>query len=175
MAVKIYRLLKLVEEMGRDELSMSLSRFKCTRSGDSERFLKKTALRFDERSISRTYTAMDEGRDEVLGYFSLAFKCLSVKDADVSPEVMELMNVKDGIAQAYLIGQLAKGDDAPPGLGKEMLDHALVAFAVGKRMFGCRMVRLDCRRELIPYYMRHGFQPIGEDAGKDLNQRAVFI
>jgi hypothetical protein len=56
-----------------------------------------------------------------------------------------------------------------------MLDRALIAFAIGKGMFGCRMVRLDCKNELIPYYERHGFRPIGEDAGKDLNQMAVFI
>ena len=56
-----------------------------------------------------------------------------------------------------------------------MLDSALERFIIGKGMFGCRMVRLDCKDELIGYYERYGFKLIGKNQDKALNQMAVFI
>ena len=49
------------------------------------------------------------------------------------------------------------------------------SFSKGKEMFGCRMVRLDCKDELVRYYESYGFQRIKKNQDKDLNQMAVFI
>jgi len=117
---------------------------------------------------------MDENLEKILGYFTLAFKCLSVDDSAVDPEIVELMNLKDNIAQAYLLGQLARSDDAPKGLGKLMLGLALKKFITGKEMFGCNMIRLDCR-DLIEYYASHSFVPIGKNREKNLDQMAIFM
>jgi predicted GNAT family N-acyltransferase len=140
-------------------------------------FSKKISTRHDLRDISRTYLLIDDEDDEqrILGYFTLAMKCLSFNETDMDPSVIELMNLNEGVAQAYLIGQLARADDATPGLGRLMLNHALETFSEGKSRFGCRMVRLDCRDELIDYYTSYGFQHIRKNHEKDLNQMAIFI
>jgi hypothetical protein len=164
-----------MNDMNKDELSLLLSKFKCSRNKDSEYFLKKIAVRHEKKDISRTYVAIDTDADAILGYFTLALKCLSVDVADLDEDVIELMNLKDNVAQAYLIGQLARSDHAERGSGKMMLDEAIRSFFVGKDMFGCRMVRLDCRDELIDYYRSHDFRPIGKNPDKDLNQMARFI
>jgi len=118
---------------------------------------------------------LDIDKSRIMGYATLAFKCLDVKDPNVEPDLIELMNLNEGIAQAYLVGQLAKADDAAPGSGKIMLDHALRIFSKGKDMFGCRMIRLDCRDELVDYYRSNKFQLIAKNEEKDLNQMAIFI
>jgi predicted GNAT family N-acyltransferase len=129
----------------------------------------------DKKDISRTHLIMDAEDGKILGYFTLALKCLNLGDTDMDRSIVESMNLNEGIAQAYLIGQLARADDAIPGLGKMMLDEALKAFSDGKRKFGCRMVRLDCRDELIDYYTSYGFKHIRKNHEKDMNQMAIFI
>jgi len=175
MSVEIYRLQKLMNDMNRDELLLLLSKFKCSRNRDSEYFLKKIALRHEAKDISRTYLAIDPNEKKIFGYFTLAFKCLNVKNIEVDADIAELMNIKDYVAQSYLLGQLARSDDAERGSGKIMLDEAMKRFSDGKEMLGCRMVRLDCRDELIYYYRSQGFRSIGKNADLDLNQMAKFI
>ena len=164
-----------MKEKDKDELSSLLASFKCSRNRDSERFLRKTALKHEMKSISRTYLMMDTDEKRIMGYVTLAFKCLDVKDPNVESDVIELMNLNEGVAQAYLVGQLAKADDAVTGLGKIMLDMAVIRFTKGKDMFGCRMIRLDCKDELIEYYKSNKFQLIAKNEEKDLNQMAIFI
>ncbi|MDR0779056.1 MAG: hypothetical protein LBE48_06450 [Methanomassiliicoccaceae archaeon] len=175
MTIRTHQLSELIKEMNKKELSSFLSRFKCSRSTDSERFLREVSVMHDKKDISRTHLIVDSEEDKILGYFTLALKCLSLNECDLSKSTVELMNLNEGVAQAYLIGQLAKADDAASGLGKRMLDEALKAFIDGKRKFGCRMVRLDCKDELIDYYVSYGFQHIRRNHEKDLNQMAIFI
>jgi len=169
-----YRLNKLMNELNKDELSSMLSEFRCSRNKDSEYFLKKIALKHEAKDISRTYLIIDDEM-KIRGYYTLALKCLGLQDPDLDPSVIDSMNLKDGIAQAYLIGQLARSDGAEKGLGRKMIAAALERFSEGKEMFGCRMVRLDCKDELIGYYESFGFQLIRKNYEKDLNQMAVFI
>ena len=175
MTLEIYRLKKLMHEMDKDELSEMLSDFRCSRNKDSEHFLKKIALRHEVRDISRTYLVIDQADGKIKGYITLALKCLNVDDPAIGADVIEMMNLKDGTAQAYLVGQLARSDDAVPGLGKYMLRRALETFFKGKEMFGCRTVRLDCKDELIRYYGSCGFRHIRKNYEKDLNQMVIFI
>ena len=104
-------------------------------------------------------------------------KCLNADglDTDLDPSVVELMNMKDGVAQAYMLGQLARSDDAERGSGRTMLDEALKRFSVGKEMFGCRMIRLDCKDELVDYYRSFKFHYIRKNEERNLNQMATFI
>ena len=74
-------------------------------------------MKHEAKDISRTYLLIDPDEQRILGYFTLALKCLNVNDLDLDPAVIELMNLKDNTAQAYLIGQLARSDDAVPGRG----------------------------------------------------------
>ena len=165
-----------MNKLNRNGVSAMVAKFKCSRNTDSEKFLRNASLAFDLKDISRTYLAIDLDKEEIKGYFTLGMKCLDAGKLDVGSEVSEYMNInKDGIAQAYLIGQRARADDAAPGLGKMMLHESLKIFSGVKEKIGCRMVRLDCRDELIGYYRSQGFQHIRKNTDKDLNQMVRFI
>jgi predicted GNAT family N-acyltransferase len=176
MALKILRLKKLMNEIDKDEILLLLSDFKCSKNKDSENFLKNASMRHDLKDISRTYVAVDD-EQKISGYYTLAMKCMNTDDLDpeLDREIVNMMNLNDGIAQAYLIGQLARADDAVPGLGRKMLDEAVVTFSETKAKIGCRMVRLDCKDELIDYYRSYGFRHIRRNSEKNLNQMAIFI
>jgi len=175
MNVQIHKLGNMTKAPGSNELLFLLDDFKCSRNKDSEYFLKNLAPRHERRDISRTYLLIDADKPKIIGYFTLALKCLNMDKADLRKDISELMNLNEGIAQAYMLGQLARADDAEKGSGKSMLDEALRIFAEGKNMFGCRMVRLDCKDELIGYYTEQGFQKIRKNIEKDLNQMVKFI
>ncbi|MDR2699131.1 MAG: hypothetical protein LBB30_05605, partial [Candidatus Methanoplasma sp.] len=88
----------------------------------------------------------DPGAATIKGFYSLAVKCLAIdKQNSIPEEILAQMNVNHGVAQAYLLGQLAKADGVEKGFGRMMIEHALDAFSKGNEMFGCRVVRLDCR------------------------------
>ena len=172
---RVRQLRTMITELDKRDLASLLSTFKCYRSKDSERFLKEIAVIHEKRGISRTYLIMDFDDKRILGYYTLAIKCLSADSSEIDPEIVRTMNIKDGIAQAYLIGQLARADDTVPGLGRMMISDALDRFSVANGMLGCRTVRLDCRDELIDYYTLYGFRHIRKNFDNDLNQMAVFI
>jgi len=175
MSAEIYRLYELMEGADMKKLSAMLSEFKCSRDKDAERFLGKVALKHEINNISRTYLSMDTGSGIILGYFTLAFKCLNLKDIELAADIAELMNINEDIAQSYLIGQLARSDYAERGTGKIMLDEALKMFSEGKRIFGCQTVRLDCKDELIDYYRSQDFRHLHKNRERDLNQMVKFI
>jgi len=178
MSLYVTRLDKLKAEIGEENLHAFLSSFKCSAEPAAEQFLKRSAIRHDSESISRTYLALGQdatGSDVIKGFFTLAIKCLSVEKEIVSEKTFKLMNVSDNIAQAYLLGQLAKADGVEKGFGREMIKQAFHTFAKGKEMFGCRVVRLDCRDSLIDYYDSCGFTFIRKNLDKELNQMVAII
>jgi len=175
MTAKICRLRRLMNEMDKDELQSLLSGFECSRGRDSEYFLKNVAMRHEAENISRTYLALDPDENVILGYFTQAIKCLNVKDLELASYVAKQMNVKDDIAQSYLLGQLARSNYARRGLGEYMIRRALKYFSAGKEMFGCCMVRLDCKDELIDYYRSHDFIHIRKNNERNLNQMVRFV
>jgi predicted GNAT family N-acyltransferase len=134
-------------------------------------------LRHEFEDISRTYVAVNTENNEIKGYFTLAMKCLAVDEPRIIPDsIYESMNMNNrNIAQAYLIGQLARADDTEKEFEKAMISHALEIFTKGKGMFGCRLVRLDCTDELTDYYGSHGFTHIGKNRDKTLNQMVLII
>ncbi|MCL2712148.1 MAG: hypothetical protein FWD37_02575 [Methanomassiliicoccaceae archaeon] len=177
MTIGTYQLRDLMNEMDENKLSSLLNSFECTRNKDSENFLKNASKRHDKKDISRTYVMVDFDKNKVFGYYTLAMKCLNVSDIDpnLGEEFIRSMNLNDGTAQAFLLGQLARSDEAEKGSGKMMLDHALVILTRIKEKIGCRMVRLDCRDDLIRYYETQGFRRIRKNNEKDLNQMVRFI
>ena len=85
------------------------------------------------------------------------------------------MNVDNEIAQAYLLGQLAKADGVEKGFGRMMIGRAMDTFAKGHEMFGCKTIRLDCRDKLIDYYESCGFTFAGKNRDGSLNQMIAII
>jgi len=179
MTLLVKSLSKLLAEMGEKKLRELLSSFKCSAEPAAEHFLKNTAIRHDKESISRTYLVIgqdESGEDTVQGFFTLAIKCLTVEENDPIPKgILEQMNINNKIAQAYLLGQLAKADGVEKGFGREMIKQAIFAFVKGKEMFGCRVVRLDCKDRMIDYYESCGFSFIRKNSDRELNQMVAII
>lgn len=155
-----------------------LSTFKCTAEPELERFLKQTARMHDSKDVSRTFLVISD--DIVMGFFTLATKCLAVGDPNalagrIGEGMYGSMNIKDGIAQSFLIGQLARADNAEKGFGRSMVTNAIMIFEWIKEHIGCRLVRLDCRDSLIPYYAGIGFIHIGKNRDATLNLMAILI
>ena len=179
MILSVKKLDELMTEIGEENLRTLLSSFKCSAEPAAENFLKKIAIRHDRESISRTYLALgqDESRtDAIRGFFTLAIKCLSIEeDNNIPKTIIEQMNINDRVAQAFLLGQLAKADGVEKGFGITMINNALDLFSVGKDMFGCRVVRLDCKDQMIGYYESCGFSFIRKNDDKKLNQMVAVI
>jgi predicted GNAT family N-acyltransferase len=173
--IAVYSLRDVISDGKEDKVKSLLSSFRCSLDRDAERYLKEKAIEHDIRGISRTYLAVDEGEtpedDTVVGYFTVAVKCLSVKENhNISAEIADKMNIDRGTAQAYLLGQLAKADGTGKGFGKEMMDRAVDIFIEANRALGCRVIRLDCKDRLVGYYGECGFVPVGKTKDGILNQ-----
>jgi len=113
----------------------------------------------------------------IFGYVSLSIKCMRVpEDTPLSRNVQRQINVdsRTRVAQSYLIGQLSRSVDAPKGLGAELIRVAMRRIQNSKMNVGCRMVRLDCRDELVPYYQGQGFKLVAHDEGS-LNQMMILV
>lgn len=174
----IIPLTQLLNESGVDEVSRVLSAFKPIHDSATETFLKKKAIDMELRDLCRTYIAFSKDDMKILGYISVAIKCLRIPYNNVlSGKVKKSMSIDSGtnIVQAYLIGQLSRSADAPRGLGIYLLDTAFETLRMARNLVGCRVVRLDCHDELVPYYTAQGFNFITEGDGESLNQMFAFV
>lgn len=177
MTEGLYRLSDILKEYGDDKTRELLSSFHCSRDKDLESFLHDKAIPQDKRHTSRTYVLIDDvgGMKTVTGYFTLALKCMTIHDGlSLSNTLKKRMNVNNGVAQSYLIGQLSKADGGQSGKGLKMIEQAMQIFQEGKGLFGCCVVRLDCKDELVSYYEGARFKCIGKNKEGNLNQM-IFI
>ena len=132
----------------------------------------------EKRDLSRTYIAFNISDKSVLGFFTVGMKCISIpEETFLSRNLLRLCNIDSstGVAQAFLLGQLARSRASPKGFGDVLIDHAVDIAREAKRLVGYRMLRLDCVDDLIPYYERHGFTMIRKNEDKDLNQMMIII
>jgi len=179
MSPVLYRLHDLISESDGNSLRSLLSSFTCSAEPAAEDFLKNIAIRHERNAVSRTYVFLEQNRSDkyvIKGFFTLAVKCLAVNECHSIPgDVLEKMNVDHGVAQAYLLGQLAKADGTEKWFGKEMIEHAFDFFSKGNDMFGCIVVRLDCKDNLLGYYESCGFALTGKNSNGTLNQMVAII
>ena len=104
------------QEAGEPALVKLLSGFSCLKNPDVERFLKKSAIEFTKKNQSVTYLVFSKDNGEMLGYFTLALKPLTIRGETVSNttkrkllRVSELDKDSDTYTMsAYLIAQLGK-------------------------------------------------------------------
>ncbi|MBR7152865.1 MAG: hypothetical protein IKD00_03865 [Candidatus Methanomethylophilaceae archaeon] len=158
------------------DLDAILSEYRSVRESDTEDFLHIKAIPMEKRDLSRTFIAMTPDM-RILGYVSLSIKCMRIPDDTLlSRNVQRQINVdsRTGVAQSYLIGQLSRSVDAPKGLGAELIRVAMRRIQNSKMNVGCRMVRLDCRDELVPYYQGQGFRMVAHD-GNSLNPMMTLV
>ena len=102
--------------LGEEDLVQILSEFSCEKNPDVEMFLKKNAIEFTKKNQSITYIVFSMEDGELLGYFTIALKPLTVRGETVSNTVKKkLLRISEldeetqtYTMSAYLIAQLGK-------------------------------------------------------------------
>ena len=122
-------------KLGEDRLIQQISEFSCPKNPDVEHFLKKNAIEFTKKSQSVTYLVFSLSSMELVGYFTIALKPLTIRGETVSNTVKrkllrisELDEKSDTYTMsAYLIAQLGK--NYTDGRDKEITGKELVELA----------------------------------------------
>ena len=177
MNYELYPLDKMITRYGEETTKDILSKFHCSIDIDRETYLHEKAIMMEKKAMSRTYVAIGDDMN-VVGYFSVGMKCMGVPvDVPISNNLRRKMNVNNetGIAQMYLLGQLARSDDSEQGTGAMLLEDAFRVFHQAFMAVGCRVVRVDCADDLIPYYESHGFTFINKNEDENLNRLVALI
>lgn len=102
--------------LGEKDLLQILSEFSCEKNPDVERFLKKSSIEFTKKNQSITYIVLSIDDGELLGYFTIALKPLTVRGETVSNTTRKkLLRISEldeetqtYTMSAYLIAQLGK-------------------------------------------------------------------
>ncbi|MCM1539563.1 MAG: GNAT family acetyltransferase, partial [bacterium] len=147
-----------------------LSGFSCPKNPDVERFLKNSAVEFAKKSQSVTYLVFSAESKELLGYFTLALKPLTIRGKTVSNttkrkllRISELDENSDTYNMAaYLIAQLGKNytDGANTRIaGKELVELAWTVIEDAQYMLGGIVVFLEAENEekLLSFYRNNRF------------------
>ena len=171
-AINIRKYLALGDdhEAGEPALIKLLSGFSCPKNPDVERFLKKSAIEFTKKNQSVTYLVFSKDNGEMLGYFTLALKPLTIRGETVSNttrkkllRVSELDEKSDTYTMsAYLIAQLGKNyaDDRDKDItGKELIELAWIIIEKAQYMFGGMVTFLEAENEekLLSFYQNNRF------------------
>ena len=70
--------------IGEENLKVLLSGFSCPLNKEVENFLKYSAIEFTKKYQSITYLVFLKGTNELVGYFTLALKILSINEKNIS-------------------------------------------------------------------------------------------
>ena len=162
----------LVQDASEDieKLQRFISNFSCPRNPDVERFLKNSAMEFTRKSQSVTYLILSAENSNLLGYFSIAVKPLTISADKISrtfAKRLERVSKLDEAAQtyttaAYLIAQLGKNytDGANEKIsGDDLLDLAWnvvkdLQYAAGGIV---AFVEAEEHEKLLDFYQRNHF------------------
>ena len=152
-------------KLGESRLLQVLSGFSCPKNPDVERFLKKSSIEFTKKNQSVTYLVFDVSSMELVGYFTIALKPLTVRGETVSNTVKKkLMRVSELDEQsqtytmsAYLIAQLGKNfkNGAEKKItGEELLELAWDIVEKMQYMGGGMVTFLEAenRERLLSFY-----------------------
>ncbi len=147
-----------------------LSGFSCPKNPVVERFLKKSAIEFTKKNQSVTYLVFSKDNGEMLGYFTLALKPLTVKGETVSNttkkkllRISELDKRSDTYTMAaYLIAQLGKNftDEKNKEItGEELIELAWMVIEEGQYRYGGMVTFLETENEekLLSFYRVNRF------------------
>lgn len=169
---KIVNLKLILDQFGEERTKAILSEFSCPKNHDVEAFLRQKAIEFAKQGIAGTnlVLASREKRTEIVGYFSLSNKIITVNPGKVGRKTRDRLKrfgryddaLKVYSISAPLIGQLGKNyRDGLDKLitGDELLQIACDRLCVIQRELGGRFVYLECEddRKLRAFYERNKF------------------
>ena len=158
-------------KLGEDDLVQILSEFSCERNSDVERFLKNSAIEFTKKNQSVTYLVFSVEDGELLGYFTIALKSLTIRGETVSNSVKrKLLRISEldeetqtYTMSAYLIAQLGKNftNGADKRItGEELLEAAWNKIEEIQYRAGGVVTFLEANNEdkLLDFYKDNRFQ-----------------
>ena len=158
-------------KLGEDDLIQILSEFSCERNSDVEKFLKNSAIEFTKKNQSVTYLLFSVEDGELLGYFTIALKPLTVRGETVSNTVKrKLLRISEldeetqtYTMSAYLIAQLGKNfaNGADKRItGEELLEAAWNKIEEIQYRTGGVVTFLEANNEdkLLDFYKDNRFQ-----------------
>ena len=176
MAYKVTSLEDYLEETPKEIVKEVLSGFLCSKDLGVQRYLRETAVRHEKSRISRTYLIFDsEPMECLVSYVTIAIRCLNLGDDLCDETLLNKMNVNNGIAQSFLVGQLGKINGYDKKVGDFAMNFALGLIEHVSQIVGCRTVRLDCGDALINYYQKKGFRLLNRNNEKDLNRMVMIL
>lgn len=171
-------------EMASDEtIAEVISSFKCFRDNDIESFFYSKAVLFNKKGKSKTHLilnqeALEEGRIEILAYFSLAIHLLRIPESASATQIRRLDGLYSRVGgepiseiPSYLIGQLAKNDTYASSIsGSLVLEYALFIISAAEENVGGRIVHVECRDipQVIQFYESNGFRVLRRDPNDGL-------
>ena len=160
-------------------LTEALLSFCCHKDLEVQSFLQEKAIIFEENRQTSTFLLFNEkaahnGHLQLDGYFSLALKVFSFSEDISNRQRKKISGKTDREVPAYLVGQLARNDSAPKGVGNTMLNLAIQYIRNAQYFVGGKIVYLDCKDFLIPYYEKCGFKFI-QKSQKDSNLNQMYL
>ncbi len=177
--------------IGEEKLNEIFSEFSCPINPDVERFLLHSSIEFTKKDQSVTYLVFNQENVDLVGYFSIAIKPISVLASSISKSMckkISRVSVLDEstntyTASAYLIAQLGKNFAIPKEQrikGNALLDFALNNILRAKYFLGGVVEFLECedKQPLMKFYSSNGFKVFNSRTTNDglkLYQLLKFI
>jgi GNAT superfamily N-acetyltransferase len=135
-------------------------RFDCGNQ-ELDRYLKTLARQQHDQGFVKVYVAVEEGQNEVLGYFALAMGNILLQDAD---ETVYARLPKHPMPVLHVARLATDKRFAGKGFGSLLLSHAAdIAIAASESMgvYALELVAID--PSAYAYYLRRGFLPLMGD------------
>lgn len=159
------------DEIGENALIQILSDYSCELNLDVERFLKEQSIEFSKKHQSVTYLVLSNEDAELLGYFTLTvkpitIKCDNIKSKTILKKIARVSDCREDddtySLSAYLIAQLGKNyanHNDKRITGKQLLGLAINQIKDLQYLIGGTIMFLEAEKkpELIKFYKDNGF------------------
>lgn len=168
--INIRKYLEGNPQLGEDYLLSILSEFSCPKNPDVETFFKKNAVDFTKKSQSVTYLVLSMEDGELLGYFTIALKPLTIRGETISNSTKKkLLRISESDEQsntytmaAFLIAQLGKNYTNNANMritGSELLETAWKKVEEMQYIGGGIVVFLESNndKKLLSFYQANRF------------------
>lgn len=154
-------------EIGEEMLHQILSDFSCPLNPDVERFFKEQSIEFTQKNQSVTYIVIANIDAEVVGYFTITVKPITVNASEFSNTVKRKISRISELDEtnqaynlsAYLIAQIGKNymNEANKRItGKQLLDLAIDQIKDLQYLAGGTVVFLETeeKEKLLNFYQK---------------------
>ncbi len=159
------------DEIGENALLQILSDYSCEINSDVERFLKEQSIDFSKKHQSVTYLVFSNEDAELLGYFTLTIKpitvkCNKIKSNNILKRIARISDCREDddtySLSAYLIAQLGKNyanNNDKRITGEQLLGLAINQIKDLQYLIGGTIMFLEAenKQELMKFYKDNGF------------------